>query len=283
MSHTPETMATVSQIAIADIDLTAGTQVRGALDEPTVHGYAVLMAEGAEFPPVRLMRLPDGRLVPVDGFHRIAAATRNKLTAIEAVVTDGTLDEARLMAAGANRAHGLRLTTDDKHRAITLVLDLRPTWSSRQVAAHIGCSDGYVRRVVRQVHEREQVGHVPTFEKIETSSSRVVGRDGKSYPRRPLSPASMTPQDPDVNTASTPSKEASSPAAMPVKAGSSSHTALMSEHLDRLERYIEQLEAVGTMTSKQEAVALSAKRAYERHCALMARLLKIPVREVVCA
>src|SRR4051794_18625155 len=64
----------------------------------------------------------------VDGFHRIAAAAILGHDTIACDVRPGTLRDAVAHAVGANAAHGLRRTNDDKRRAVeTLLRD--PEWS----------------------------------------------------------------------------------------------------------------------------------------------------------
>lgn len=65
----------------------------------------------------------DGTLYLVDGWHRVAAAIRRGEQIIDAVITDGTLREARWLAASANLTHGLPLTRAEKRRAFNAYVE----------------------------------------------------------------------------------------------------------------------------------------------------------------
>jgi hypothetical protein len=52
----------------------------------TVERYAAWMRRGDEFPPIEVVAVRDGTFVPLDGYHRIAAARLNGSATIEANV-----------------------------------------------------------------------------------------------------------------------------------------------------------------------------------------------------
>jgi hypothetical protein len=106
-----------------------GTQARAGLDEPTITEYAGAMEDGATFPPVVVFHDGDDYWL-ADGFHRVAAAGRAGLKKFPVEVRPGTQRDALLFACGANYAHGLRRTQEDKRQAVlTLLRDAE--WGQR--------------------------------------------------------------------------------------------------------------------------------------------------------
>ena len=172
-------------LRVDEVRVDVGTQVREAIAEHVVDDYAERLGEGVRFPPVVVFR--DGsRYCLADGFHRLQASRRAGRDEIEADVYVGTRADALWFALGANRKHGQRLNLADKRHAIELALATWPDLSQRRIAAQVGCSKSYVGSVRAQVSTS---GHL---------LSRVVGRDGKSYPAdrgtsHPLASPASTP------------------------------------------------------------------------------------------
>jgi len=161
------------ELAVTEVVVNAGTQVRQSILEDTVAEFADAMASGATFPPVVVFH--DGNQHHLaDGFHRVMAAQRIGRAVIEATVQPGTQQDALWFALGANRCNGNRLTKADKKHAILLALKTWPDKSARQIADQVGCSNIYVSRM------REEAG----VNKLTPESGRVTGKDGKSYPAR---------------------------------------------------------------------------------------------------
>ncbi len=132
------------KINIALIRTDGQTQPRERLDTNVVSDYAEMLDA---LPPVTVFREGNNYWL-ADGFHRHAAHVKAKLEQISADVRNGTVDDARLFAAGANAAHGLRRTIADKRRAVRIVLwhPLAEDWSDRQIATHCGVSHTFVAR-----------------------------------------------------------------------------------------------------------------------------------------
>ena len=144
--QTPDIMGDVlvahagpEMIDLAAFATDGGTQMRAAIDTPTVNEYedALLAADGNwPFPPV--IAYYDGSAYWLaDGFHRIAAARLAQTrTNAPTDVRAGTRRDAILYAAGANASHGLRRTQADKRRSVeTLLRDEEwRKWSDREIA-----------------------------------------------------------------------------------------------------------------------------------------------------
>jgi ParB-like chromosome segregation protein Spo0J len=156
-------------IALSDIRIDGGTQVRAAIDQQVVADYAEAMTSGAQFPPIVVFH--DGSHHHLaDGFHRFLAAQRLQFREFVADVRPGTKEDALWFALGANRINGHRLSGADKKHAILLALAAWPERSSNQIAEQIGVNAGYLSRVKAEHNVQA------------TPDARVVGRDGKSYP-----------------------------------------------------------------------------------------------------
>ena len=156
-------------LALDKLVTDARTQVRAEISEYIVGEYVDALGEGARFPPVVVFR-GKGADVLADGFHRLRAYQQAGRSEIEADVYQGDRDDALWFALGANRAHGQRLSGEDKRRAIEIAYKAWPEISQRRIAAHVGCNQGYVGRVRAQLNTRVQL------------PDRVVGSDGRERP-----------------------------------------------------------------------------------------------------
>lgn len=108
-------------LRVKDIRRDGGTQCRVAVDAGVVQEYCELMRAGEIFPPIRVWF--DGREYWLsDGFHRVEAAIRANIDALNADVHDGMLDDAKLDSFGANQGHGLRRTGADNELVVRRAL-----------------------------------------------------------------------------------------------------------------------------------------------------------------
>lgn len=139
-------------IAIAKLRRDGGTQPRAMLDPSTVEVYADGVREGASFPPVVVFHDGTNHWL-ADGFHRTEAHAVAGESEIAADIRPGTQRDAILFACGANATHGLRRTTEDKRRAVILLL-LDPEWSGwsdREIAGRAHVSHPFVAKL-RDLH-----------------------------------------------------------------------------------------------------------------------------------
>jgi len=171
-----------TQLKLAEINTTAGTQIRVCLDEPTVAEYAEALRAGAQFPPIVVFENGIGHIL-ADGFHRLTAAARAGMEEIEADVRTGTKSDALKYALGANVAHGLRRSNVDKHRSVALALAEWPARSDRWIAETCAVSDRFVN-TVRAKSSGANGSHV--VEKSQPATR--MGMDGKTYPPKKVAP-----------------------------------------------------------------------------------------------
>lgn len=123
------------KLKIAAIRIDGGTQPRAALNQATVDDYSEVLTAGGELPPVTVFHDGANHWL-ADGFHRLFAHRKIGALTLVADIRQGTLRDAILHAVGANAAHGLRRTNEDKRKAVlTLLQDAEwGKWSDREIA-----------------------------------------------------------------------------------------------------------------------------------------------------
>ncbi|WP_244199532.1 ParB/RepB/Spo0J family partition protein [Amycolatopsis thailandensis] len=146
-----------------------------AEDSPRAAGvdpaHARMLAEtDAPLPPI-LVHRPTMRVI--DGLHRLQAAKLKNAVAIDARFFDGDDQAAFILAVKSNITHGLPLSLADRKTAARRILEVRPQWSDRAIAAVTGLSHKTVGKV------RRSTGEVP-------QPNAHIGRDGRV---RALDPA----------------------------------------------------------------------------------------------
>lgn len=119
-------------IKVEEIKVDDRTQPRASLDSATVAEYMERMQkpqnggpirdlEDRPFEPIKVFR--DGDVYWLaDGFHRVEAALKKRISVIQADVESGTLRDAIRFSLSANARHGLRRTNADKRRAVERAL-----------------------------------------------------------------------------------------------------------------------------------------------------------------
>jgi len=130
---------------LSSIRIDGGTQLRAETDDETVASYAQDMLAGDVFPPVVVYH--DGIDIWLsDGFHRYLAVQQTGKDEIDSDVRQGTLRDALLYAAEANRKHGLPLSNKDKRRVAEIFLSDSEwaQWSDREIARRTGLSNRFI-------------------------------------------------------------------------------------------------------------------------------------------
>lgn len=125
-----------------------------------------MLAELAGPLPPLLVHRPTGRVV--DGMHRLRAAELRGDETIFVQYYDGDADDAFIQSVVSNVRHGLPLTLADRKAAAVRILQARPHWSDRKIAAVVALSDKTVAAVRRAQPSR--------------AADTRVGRDGRSRP-----------------------------------------------------------------------------------------------------
>jgi len=187
------------------------TQPRTTINPEIVQEYAEAMEAGVEFPPITVVHDGAAHWL-VDGFHRFFAHRRLSRQQIKAEVITGELTEARWLSLAANKAHGVRRSNDDKGKAVTRALRMRPGLSDREIAEHVGVGKTMVLRY-RDVLEKQRAATAPSGGPKDHLATRT-GRDGKRYPARPAKRRSGRHSGGIAKNALSPVRTGSAPAKM---------------------------------------------------------------------
>jgi hypothetical protein len=133
-------------LPLAKLRLDGDTHGRARLSAEVIHDYAEELGRGVEFPPV--VAFHDGEhYFLADGFLRWHAHQRAGRSHINVDVRPGGVRDARMYAASANAAHGVRRSYEDRRRAVLLVLEDEEgrRWSAAQIAKHCAVSEPFVQ------------------------------------------------------------------------------------------------------------------------------------------
>lgn len=103
----------------------------------------------------------------VDGAHRLEVARGQGRAQVEAILVEGDLGDAFVLAVVLNTRHGLPLSRADRQVAVMRILAVHPDWSDRRVAAVAGVSPKTVGMVRRRASEE-----IP-------QSQKRIGLDGR--------------------------------------------------------------------------------------------------------
>jgi hypothetical protein len=143
----------LAEVPLADLVVDAGTQARVRTDPELVSAYRQEMAGSAAFPALDVFDA-GGRLLLVDGFHRLEAARQLGRATLPARIFSGEEREAILYALGANAQNdtsGARRTNADKRYAVVRATELMPDASHSEIARLVVVSHTYVRNVRREL------------------------------------------------------------------------------------------------------------------------------------
>lgn len=193
----------IENVSLASIRTDGGTQPRAALYQNVIDDYADALQAGAVFPPVVLFY--DGTdYWLADGFHRHGAHKQAGVSEIHADVRQGTRREAVLFSVGANAAHGLRRTNEDKRRAVmTLLQDAEwARWSDREIARRAGVHHDLVGGLRKSLAETASERTYTT--KHGTTATMSVANIGRP----------SIPQPPEVRASSEPAPKFNAPMRM---------------------------------------------------------------------
>lgn len=165
-------------LPISAIRMDGGTQSRALLQDDVIAEYAAAMSDGVTFPPIVVFY--DGSTHWLaDGFHRVRAAIQSGASEVPADVRQGTQRDAILYSVGANEAHGLRRTNDDKRRAVlTLLNDAEwAKWSDREIARQCAVSDRFVNsQRALTANVRSERTYTTKHGTVATMNTSAIGR-----------------------------------------------------------------------------------------------------------
>lgn len=107
---------------------------------PAINDDAVSQYRDAvdNLPPMRLVRIGDGRLLLVDGFHRYEALQAEGHQYSVCDITDGDERDALFIAATCNAQHGMILDKESRNRAIVALAEAE--FPYKEIAPKFGLS-----------------------------------------------------------------------------------------------------------------------------------------------
>lgn len=177
------------KLKLTQLERDTATQSRLAIDTVTVESYGDLMKDGAKFEAI-VVFFDGKRYWVADGWHRCAAAQWASLKSLDCMVYEGTREDAIVYACTANSQHGKAMSNADKRKCVETMLKLRPDWSARAIATHVGVGNALVSRMRREVcpgHTPEVCpGHTPdgpsTDEQFESQLEEELFGEDPNHP-----------------------------------------------------------------------------------------------------
>ena len=135
-------------IRLNQICIDGGTQQRVKINPEIVSEYSESMKCGAKFPPVILF-FDGAQYHLADGFHRYWASKEAEILDILADVRDGFSRDAILFSTGANGTHGMRLSNEDKRKAVGIMLADKEwsNWADDRIAKHCHVTRQFVHKL----------------------------------------------------------------------------------------------------------------------------------------
>lgn len=110
------------------------------VDQEVVEFYSAMYQE-VHWPPILVHR---GTNKLLDGWHRVEAAKRAGVYSLAVQWVEAKDEELFALAVKANLGHGLRLTREERYRAIHRLQ--REGWTPERIVGVLGCSSGMVAR-----------------------------------------------------------------------------------------------------------------------------------------
>lgn len=177
----------VVDVAIADLRF--GLSPRS---EKYDQAHIAALAEVLDQVPPIVVHAPTMRVI--DGVHRVMAAQSLGRATFPAQLFEGDETAARVEAVRSNIAHGKPLSLAEREAAAAGILEARPDWSDRRIAAVSGLSPKTVARL---------------RSRATGDSAQLRGREGRDGKVRPVDPVAVRRRvadvlrvDPDASTRS---------------------------------------------------------------------------------
>lgn len=171
-------MANVRDFPVSLIKVDPTTQPRTKLDEEAVERYTEALNAGVELPPVVTFFNGEHDWL-ADGYLRLAAHKLAGRDKIKVERHSGGLADAQWYSYGANKAHGVPLTKEDKAHAIraALIHPKSKEMSDNTLAEHLGVHQTTVSKYRRELSAQDNL----KLQEQPDSTSKRVGKDGKAY------------------------------------------------------------------------------------------------------
>jgi hypothetical protein len=175
--------ASNNEIAVKLIKFDDADYPRAQVDQKAVDEYAQEMKSGTEFPAIEVYM--DGDVYWLaDGRHRVEACRKIGKESIRAELYLGKRRDAVLHSLQANADYGVRRTSADKRKAVSITLE-DPEWNSwndSEIARLCRVSPA----LVNSVRNETTAGSHPL--ESDDSGAKLVRRGDSVYPMKPPRP-----------------------------------------------------------------------------------------------
>jgi len=164
---------TTKLIFVEEIDFNSSPVVRSSvINNDAVEAYAESYTQKRDMPPIVVFFDAEAKKFYIaDGRHRCEAIKKINRRAIQAVVHEGTYEDAFKFALSSNSTHGLPRTREDKRLCVTKALKQWPEVSNSRIA-ELTCVDDHTVARIRE--ELEKAKTIPTMETRKTSDGRTI-------------------------------------------------------------------------------------------------------------
>lgn len=198
-------MSQIHSISLSKIQ-TAGLQVRAETDRGHVDDLAELFGDEGVWPeslPPCVVFHDGADYFLADGHHRYQAAQEAGCAEIPCEVRQGDRTAALWCAIGANGAHGLKRSNEDKRRAVLLAYQLDNTLSDREIARRARVSPDMVNYTLRPLRAKNPLSDsdsAATPIDYPSPADNTVNHAGAAPSPEAATPTSAAAPAPDVRT-----------------------------------------------------------------------------------
>jgi ParB-like chromosome segregation protein Spo0J len=148
-------------------------RVSAPINEDTVVLYGAAMESGDEFPPLVVYQRRDGKLVVIDGNHRVSAMDLAGLESTDAyIVSDINETQRLLLTFEANTKHGLPTSMEERLRQAVNLVELGASQTS--AARNLGLPVPRVQTAVTQFRTDKRLAQlgVDRWDRIPSTARR---------------------------------------------------------------------------------------------------------------
>jgi len=168
-------------LPIDDLILDHELQMRADGVDEGHAGEMVDAAKDGSLPRLSVMRVQSVGNIVTDGWNRIRAYQMAGLTSVPVDITDGSLVDAQIACAKANRENLSKpRSRADKIRAIEMLFaalaQSKQDWTDRRISEELAVSRDLVKKVRGSLAEADEPESIPLPE------TKRVGADNKQYP-----------------------------------------------------------------------------------------------------
>jgi hypothetical protein len=168
----------VLEVPIREVIADPRCQSRTGIEPALVHEYAQALRDGAELPPLSVIKTDAGYYL-YDGFHRLQAYRAAGKSVVPVNATPGDLWDAIERSCAVNATHGKRRTPADTKRAVETILKVMQhrgvKWTQGEIADKCAITQQRVSQMLQEV---------PSYKDLYdgSASNPTVTRNGTTYP-----------------------------------------------------------------------------------------------------